>query len=335
MALAIRQFARYGRIPHYDKTIFDPNAIPPEALSPRLYPVFSPPNSRVAYISLVGPVNTGKSTLLNHWTKCKISAVSSKAQTTRSVITGIWTQKETQIIFSDTPGLLEPKHRKPSPPCSATVPQTESTDTILYTMDIETLHRASKIYLDHIKHLQTTGLPFALLLTKTDLLSADTEKRRTRVQALEKQIKQDANLSEAHPFFAVSCRHAERQSWEALENYVIAQAKPNRQWPFASEQKHIKSDLGIVEEILREKIYMRLNQEVPYNIGVRVYSWKNRKYPVQCLHIYIALIIPHERIRPIILGKDGTVLQFIQSRAEADLEKYFNKKTILSLAITT
>lgn len=288
--------------------------IPSEALLPRVItPIIQPENPRLAHIALMGPVNTGKSTLLNRLIGFRVSPTSSKAQTTRCTTLGIWTFENNQLIFHDTPGLLQTTKQ------SKTHGIIDQVDTVLYMLEAISLQRNIEYYKEQIKVLIEKNSSLAIIVNKIDLLSQDKEKFKSCIH----QIESGLNINDKIPLFPISCKHG--TGLNVLSDFLLNETKPNRSWIYSREQKHLISDVDLVKEIIREKIYRRLNQDIPYKIGIEVVSWKEK---FSKLYIQVALIIPREGIRPILIGKNGSVLHYIQTNAQSELEQLFDKDMV-------
>lgn len=295
--------------------------IPSESLLPRIItPIVQPENPRLAHIALMGPVNAGKSTLLNRLIGFRISPTSSKAQTTRCTTLGIWTRENNQLIFHDTPGLLQTIKQ------SKTHGIIDQVDIVLYMLETISLQKNIEYYKEQTKMLMEKNSSLAIVVNKIDLLSQDKKKFKFCID----QIESGLDINENIRIFPISCKHG--TGLNALSDFLLNQAKSDKPWIYAREQKHLISDVELVKEIIREKVYRRLNQDIPYKIGVEVISWKEKSSK---LYIQVALIIPREGIRPILIGKNGSVLHYIQTNAQSELEQLLNRDIVhIQLIIT-
>ncbi|MGB1367011.1 MAG: GTPase Era, partial [Candidatus Puniceispirillaceae bacterium] len=219
--------------------------------------------TRAGFVALIGAPNAGKSTLMNAMVGHKVSIVTPKVQTTRSRVRGIAMHDSTQIIFVDTPGIFTPKRRLDRAMVSAAWQGAEDGDVLLLLHDCAR-KKIDADTLSIIETLKKSGARASLILNKTDLTQAEHYLARTR------------ELSELYDFEKIFMISAETgEGVEDVKNW-LAEQMPQSPYLFDPEDL---SDLPMrlmAAEIMREKLFLNLHQELPYQMTVECESWEER-----------------------------------------------------------
>ncbi len=280
------------------------------------YKSLSNQNSRAGFVALIGAPNAGKSTLINSVVGAKVSIVTPKVQTTRTRIKGIAMAGDSQIIFVDTPGIFAPKRRLDRAMIHAAWQGTDNADVTLLIHDSA---RAS-IGIDTdiiIKQLQkikrsAPNKIIALILNKIDLIQPET------------LLERSAELAEKLEFEKTFMISAEKG--RGVNDLVQWLKKQMPQSPFLFDPNDL-SDLPqrqLAAEILREKLFINLHQELPYQLTVETDSWQDKDD--RSAEIHMSIYVAREGHRGIILGKKGQTMRRIGQAARLELELMFDRK---------
>ena len=267
--------------------------------------------TRAGFVALIGAPNAGKSTLMNAMVGHKVSIVTPKVQTTRSRVRGIAMHDSTQIIFVDTPGIFTPKRRLDRAMVSAAWQGAEDGDVLLLLHDCAR-KKIDADTLSIIENLRKSGARASLILNKTDLTQAEHYLARTR------------ELSELYDFekiFMISAGTGE--GVEDVKNW-LAEQMPQSPYLFDPEDL---SDLPMrlmAAEIMREKLFLNLHQELPYQMTVECESWEERADG--SAEIKLVIFVAREGHRGIVLGKGGQTIKRIGQAARRELEAIFDQR---------
>lgn len=271
----------------------------------------SKPPTRAGFAALIGAPNAGKSTLMNAMVGHKISIVTPKVQTTRSRVRGIAMEDNTQIIFVDTPGIFTPKRRLDRAMVSAAWQGADDGDVLLL------LHDCARKKIDEdtlaiIENLKKTGAPASLILNKTDLASAEQYLART---------KEMSELYDFEKIFMISAT-----SGEGVDDVRRWLASKMPESPYLFDPEDL-SDLPMrlmAAEIMREKLFLNLHQELPYQMTVECESWEERDDG--SAEIKLVIFVAREGHRGIVLGKGGQTIKRIGQSARHELEEMFERR---------
>ena len=263
------------------------------------------------FVALIGAPNAGKSTLMNAMVGHKVSIVTPKVQTTRSRVRGIAMHGNTQIIFVDTPGIFTPKRRLDRAMVSAAWQGAEDGDVLLL------LHDCARKKIDEdtlaiIETLKKSGARASLILNKTDLTQPEHYLARTK------------EMSELHDFEKIFMISAE--SGEGVDDVRNWLAEQMPQSPYLFDPEDL-SDLPMrlmAAEIMREKLFMNLHQELPYQMTVECESWEERTDG--SAEIKLVIFVAREGHRGIVLGKGGQTIKRIGQAARQELEEIFERR---------
>ena len=266
---------------------------------------------KAGFVNIVGNPNVGKSTLMNALVGERISITTFKAQTTRHRIMGILNTDDMQIVFSDTPGVLKPNYKLQESMMNFSVSALSDADVLLYVTDV--VEKPDK-HNDFIEKVRLQTFPVLLLINKIDL---------TDQQTLEKLVEDWKELlpqAEIIPISAISKFNID---------YVLRRIKellPDSPPYFGKDQWTDKPARFFVTEIIREKILLYYDKEIPYAVEVVVEQFKEEP---KMIHINAVIYVERESQKGIIIGKQGKALKKVASEARKELERFFNKTIYL------
>ena len=268
-------------------------------------------NTRAGFATLIGAPNAGKSTLMNAMVGQKVSIVTPKVQTTRSRIRGIAMQDEAQIIFVDTPGIFSPKRRLDRAMVNAAWQGAADNDVLLLLNDCAraSLDDETKMIIAKLVE-QEQGA--ALILNKIDLATPEQVLVRT------------AELSTLFSFEKVFMISAHKGNGLSDLKSWLAQKMPLGPYSFDPDDL---SDLPVrllAAEILREKLFLNLHQELPYQMTVESESWVEREDG--SAEVRLSVFVAREGHRGIVLGKKGQTIKRISQAARMELEKVLDRR---------
>ena len=269
---------------------------------------------RTAFIAIVGRPNVGKSTLLNAILGEKIAIVSSKPQTTRNRITGIYTNGDDQYVFLDTPGIHAPKNSLGEYMVKTADTSMRDADAVVLVVDVT--KEITSVEENVISYLKKSGIPSILALNKID--TCDREE-------LAKTI---AKYAEKHDFDAFIPMSAKKnKNVDELMN-ECSKFLNESEWFFPEDMITDQPERQIVAEIIREKILRTLNKEIPHGTAVVIEEFKDEG---SLLRIRAEIFCEKASHKGIIVGKNGASLKLIGTYAREDLEKLFGAKVYLNL----
>ncbi len=271
---------------------------------------------RSGFVSIIGRPNVGKSTLLNSIIGRKLAITSSKPQTTRNVIQGIYHDEDTQIVFVDTPGIHKPVHKLGRYLNKQTYYSIQDVDIVLLVMDVtEKLGRGDLFVIDRLKEIQK---PVILLLNKIDCIKKDD------ILVKIAEYKDLYNFVEIIPISALKEDNIEHLI-EVLKQYL-----PDHIKYYSDDQITNVSDQFLVTETIREKVLELTEDEIPYSVTVLIDELKEEPKNVE---IYASIIVDRDNLKKILIGKQGSMIKEIGTRARHDLEVLYNKKVYLELFV--
>ena len=270
---------------------------------------------KAGFVSIVGNPNVGKSTLMNLFVGERISIATFKAQTTRHRIMGIVSTDDYQIVFSDTPGVLKPNYKLQEDMLAFSVSSLEDADILLYVTD--TVEKQSKNE-DFISKVKKLNVPILVLINKIDL---SNEKEVTKlVEYWHEQIPQ----AEIVPLSAKA-----RFNVDNVQKRIV-ELLPESPDYFDKDQLTDKPSRFIVSEIIREKILLYYDKEIPYSVEVLVTEFKEDK---KLIRIAATIFVERESQKGIIIGHGGVALKRVGEEARRDIQKFFDKKVFLQLYV--
>lgn len=271
-----------------------------------------------AFIAIVGRPNVGKSSLLNKMLGQKVAIVSQKPQTTRTRIMGVLTEGETQLVFIDTPGLLQPRNRLGEYMVRSVLESVSGVDACLLV--VEAGKKISRSALELIDRFRTQNIPAVLAINKIDLLQDKA--------VLMEQI---SSISKLYDFEAVVPVSAKTGSGvEDLKRELAALAEPGEHF-FDDDTLTDQPERVIASEIVREKLLRLLSAEVPHGVGVVVERMSERPDHGGITDIAATIYCERESHKAIIIGKNGEMLKRVGTYAREDMERFFGCKINLKL----
>jgi len=276
-------------------------------------------NTKCGFVALIGAPNAGKSTLLNALVGAKVAIVTHKVQTTRTRITGIGMYENTQLVFIDTPGIFEPKRRLDRAMVSAAWKGSDDAETTLLLIDAKkgVTDEDEKI-IEGLKKHQTKAV---LILNKIDGM------RRDGLLALMKQLNDTGQFSET---FLISALTGD--GVQDLKAYLSSLA-PEGPWMYPEEQIADVTLRLLASEITREKVYLRLHDEIPYHTTVETEKWDDRDDG--SVRIEQVIHVQRETQKGIVIGKGGSMLKLIGQMAREEMEAEFGHRVHLFLHVRT
>ncbi len=261
------------------------------------------PVTRCGFVALIGAPNVGKSTLLNAMVGAKISIVSPKVQTTRTLIRGIAIEGQAQLIFVDTPGIFSPRRRLDRAMVGSAWGSMQDADLVALLIDAHKgLHDDDEAILDKLADIRAAKV---LVLNKVDLV--DKPKLLFLTQALNERAAFAAT-------FMVSARSGDGVA--DLKSF-LAMHVPAGPWLYPADQISDAPMRQLAAEITREKLYLRLHQELPYQSTVETEIWKELKDG--SVRIEQTIYVERESQRKIVLGKAGQTIKAIGAAARTDI----------------
>jgi len=261
------------------------------------------------FVSIVGKPNVGKSSLMNKLVGENVSIITSKAQTTRHRIMGILNGEDYQIVYSDTPGILEPRYSLHEAMMSYVKVSLEDADVILLVVE---LHDK---YDDLFERFQKTETPIVLLINKVDL--AKGSQVEDKVAYWKQSI---PNIREIIPVSAKTGLNVNR-ILDVVKAYLPVHP------PFFPQDEYTnRTERFFASEILREKIFVNYEEEVPYSCEVAINSFKDEP---DIIRISAEIYVERDTQKGIVIGKGGTSLKKVGTEARKDMEAFFGKKIFL------
>lgn len=273
--------------------------------------------TRCGFVTLLGAPNAGKSTLVNTMVGAKVSIVSPKVQTTRSRVRGIVVKDDCEIVLVDTPGIFKPKRRLDRAMVAAAWQEAEYTDLRVLMVDARRGEDDDTRAI--VDSLKKNKLAAVLVLNKIDLVKP------------EKLLELSAQLNALHDFsetFMLSASTGE--GVREFENRIAAQM-PESPFMFPADQVSDLPNRLLAAEITREKLYMNLNQELPYVTTVLTDSWKDLDNGA--IRLDQTIYVEREKQRQIVLGKNGAMIKKIGMQARKELEDLFECRVHLFLFV--
>lgn len=275
-------------------------------------------NFKSGYVSVVGRPNVGKSTLLNSIIGEKISAISSKPQTTRQNITFIHTDDDSQIIFLDTPGIQRPKNKLGEFMLTESKESIDEADVITYIVDTsKRIGKAERSIIDILKEYEGK-LPIILLINKVDTIKKDE-----LLEIISMYAKEEI-FNEIIPISAMKNDGVDIYI-ETLKKYL----KPGPMY-YPEDMITDKNERFIVAEIIREKGLRYLNEEVPHGLAISIEKFKKRE-DKNIYDIEANIYVERDSHKGILIGKSGSMLKRIGTEAREDAEKLLDAKVNLQI----
>ncbi|MCO8144646.1 GTPase Era [Rhodovulum tesquicola] len=275
---------------------------------------------RAGFVALIGEPNAGKSTLLNRMVGAKVSIVTHKVQTTRARIRGVAIEGEAQIVFVDTPGLFRPRRRLDRAMVAAAWGGAADADIVVLLVEA---HRGRTAGVDAIietlRERVAEGRTVALAINKID---------RVKAEAL---LALSADLNDAYPFARSFMISAERGHGVDDLREWLAETLPEGPWLYPEDQIADLPMRMIAAEMTREKLTLRLHQELPYELTVETEAWEDRKDGSTRIDqiVYVA----RDGHKGIVLGHKGETIKSVSQAARAEIAEFLGRPVHLFLTV--
>ncbi len=269
---------------------------------------------KAAFISIIGMPNAGKSTLMNGLLGMKLAITTPKIQTTRHRIMGILHHKNCQMVFSDTPGVLDPKYPLQESMMKSVLESLVDADVVLLIHDCTT-----EAIPDMIKDLlDNLSVPVILLLNKMDLATQDQ---------IDNQIR---SFKESGLFYAivpVSALH--KFNFDGVKQ-LIYDLSPEHPFYFPEDQLTDRPERFFISEIIREQILLQYKKEIPYAVEVIVDNFKEEEHLIR---IHATIYVERKSQKGILIGKEGSALKRTATFARKEMQNFLGKKVFLELFV--
>lgn len=266
---------------------------------------------KAGFVNIVGNPNVGKSTLMNQLVGERISIATFKAQTTRHRIMGIVNTPEMQIVFSDTPGVLKPNYKLQESMLAFSVSALSDADVLLYVTDVVEDPEKNADFLEKVRGMK---IPVLLLINKIDESDQKT---------LGDIVEQWHALLPKAKILPIS---AKNKFGTDLLLRRIQELLPESPPYFDKDQLTDKPARFFVSEIIREKILLYYDKEIPYSVEVKVERFKETEKKI---HINAVIYVERESQKGIVIGHQGVALKKVSSEARKTLERFFDKEVYL------
>jgi GTP-binding protein Era len=268
-------------------------------------------NHKSGFVNIVGSPNVGKSTLMNALLGEKLSIVTSKAQTTRHRILGIMNEPEYQVVFSDTPGVVNAAYKMHETMMGYVNSSLKDADILLFITDP---FESEMNHKETLAKIQKLKIPVFCLINKIDLVD------QTKVEERMSYWKEQLPNAEMIPISALHTFNLEKV-WDTILN-LLPESPPY----FDKEEISDRPIRFFVSEIIREKIFELCKKEIPYSSQVEIDTYLDEG---SLIRIRAVIIVERDSQRGIIIGKGGEMLKRIGTQARKDLEKFLDKKVFL------
>ncbi len=270
---------------------------------------------KAGFVNIIGNPNVGKSTLMNALVGERLSIVTAKAQTTRHRVMGIVNGEDYQIVYSDTPGIIRPNYKLQESMMDFVETAIGDADIILYVTDVV---ESSTKNMEYIEKMNRIDIPVLIVLNKIDLTNqAALEELYTKWQALVPKAE----------IFPLSAK--EKFNIDSLFNRILALIPANPAW-YDKETLTDRNLRFFASEILREKILLNYEKEIPYCSEVVIENFKEKE---NVFHIEAVINVLRDSQKGIIIGNQGASLKRTGMMARKDMEAFFEKKVFLQIFV--
>ena len=273
---------------------------------------------KCGFVSIVGRPNVGKSTLLNSLIGMKLAITSNVSGTTRNIIEGIYNDSDSQIVFVDTPGIHKPVHKLGNIMNKKSYNSVDGINAIMFLIDSTKGFGKGDLFI--LNRIKDKGVPILLILNKIDLIK-------------DKSVLLDAitKINDIYKFDEIIPISAKRNNLgdliKTIKKYLIDSDKL-----YDDEELTNVSTRFIMGEFVREKILELTRDEIPHEVTCLVENYNEEE---DIVHIQVLIVVDRENIKKIIIGKNGSMLKEVGSRARYDMEKFLGKKVFLETYVKT
>jgi len=277
---------------------------------------------KAGFVSIIGKPNVGKSTLMNVLVGERLSIITPKAQTTRHRILGIVNEEEYQIVFSDTPGIIKPKYSLQESMMSFVNGSLTDADVLLFVTDINEQHDEE----DVLEKLLNRDIPTIVLINKID--TALQEQVDEKIAYWQEKLNPVA-------IYAISALH--KHNVDGLMDRVL-EMLPEHPPYYDKEDYTDRSERFFVSEIIREKIFLNYQKEIPYSTEVIVKSFKEEelrsgKPGDLMIRITAEIVVERDSQKNILIGTAGKMLKKVGTEARLEIEKFLGNKVFLEMFV--
>ena len=274
------------------------------------------------FVNIVGNPNVGKSTLMNVLVGERLSIITSKAQTTRHRIMGIVNGDDFQMVYSDTPGVLQPNYKLQEQMLEFSRSALVDADVLLYVTDVQDNPDKNADFLEKVKRIKAKVF---LIINKIDLTTQET---------LEQLVEYWHRLLPEATVFPISAQ----QKFGTDQLFTaIREALPECPPFFPNDQLTDKSSRFFVDEMIREKILLNYDKEIPYSVEVEVETFHDEEpddqHPEGIIRIGAVIYVERDSQKGIIIGKGGKALKRVGTQARREIEAFFGKPVFLQLFV--
>jgi len=266
---------------------------------------------KAGFVSIIGKPNVGKSTLMNLLVGDNLSIITSKAQTTRHRIQGILSGENFQLVYSDTPGIIEPKYKLHESMMSFVNHSLQDADVIIFITDIYEKHSEEAV----IQKINKTDVPVLLLINKIDQTKSQDE--------INEKIDYWRELINAQEIIPISAK--ENFNVEKVFNTIL-ELTPEHPAYFSKDTLTDKPERFFASEIIREKIFLQYKKEVPYSCEVRITEFKEEE---DIIRMRAEIYVERSSQKGILIGHKGEAIKKLGTTARKDLEEFFGKQFFL------
>ena len=277
--------------------------------------VVQEPTHRSGFVNIVGNPNVGKSTLMNLLVGERVSIITAKAQTTRHRIMGIVNTPELQIVYSDTPGVLRPNYKLQESMLEFSESALGDADVLLYVTDTVETADKNEFFLERVRGLQC---PVLLIINKVDLTT------QSGLEELVERWHRELPQAEIIPISALNNFNV-----LPLRRRIESLIPPSPPY-FDKDALTDKPARFFVTEIIREKVLLYYQKEIPYSVEVVVESFKEED---ERIHIQALIIVERDSQKGIIIGHKGAALKKVGMMARKDMERFFDKRIFLEIFV--
>ncbi|MBC6108996.1 GTPase Era [Pedobacter fastidiosus] len=275
---------------------------------------------KAGFVSIIGKPNVGKSTLMNVLVGERLSIITPKAQTTRHRILGIVNEEDYQIVFSDTPGIIKPKYSLQESMMSFVNGSLTDADVLLFVTDINEEHDEE----DVLEKILNRDIPTIVLINKIDKALQD--------QVDEKIAYWQEKLNPVS-IHAISALH--KHNVDGIMDLVL-DLLPEHPAYYDKEEYTDRSERFFVSEIIREKIFLNYQKEIPYSTEVIVKSFKEEQLKNgkgEMIRISAEIVVERDSQKNILIGTGGNMLKKVGTEARMEIEKFLDKKVFLEMFV--
>ncbi|MEM1326019.1 MAG: GTPase Era [Bacteroidota bacterium] len=278
-------------------------------------------NHKSGFVNIIGRPNVGKSTLINALIGERMSIITNKPQTTRHRIIGILNEEDYQVVFSDTPGIIDDPSYKMQNVMNRFARSTfEDADVMLFVLDANEVYENDDPIFEQLNRLE---VPLFLVINKIDTIS------ESQIDVIKKKWQKRLDFNEVIPISALHKSNTE----QLLQ--LIVQHLPEGPPYYPKDQFTDRSERFFVSEIIREKILLLYHQEIPYSVEVIVDDFKDTQTKAgdDLARIHATIFVERKTQKSILIGKSGSSIKKLGTDARKDIETFLERKVFLELHV--